>query len=251
MSLIQSDWSIWSITNQIRLDWKIHIWLDLELNPNPTWTKSDRFDADQSKSDPTPSPNLSNSWSGFIYLFFVAKFDFFFPSGVLGVLFLQFLRIMRSLLILRFFIFFNPLCFNVYVHTTWLAMVPNYLILKVFLFHLSWREVPSFRQRVILVHIAGMWYVSFQGEYVSDANTFLIRSNSKFIVSYNIFKWHSFISGICTENQFLFNGVIQESSRIKMVFKGHSDYLHCIVARNSTNQVKPFPFLKNDPPTSV
>lgn len=28
-----------------------------------------------------------------------------------------------------------------------------------------------------------------------------------------------------------------ESSRIKMVFKGHSDYLHCIVARNSTNQI--------------
>lgn len=47
MSLIQSDWSIRSITNQIRLDWKILIWLDLELNPNPIWTKSDRFDADQ------------------------------------------------------------------------------------------------------------------------------------------------------------------------------------------------------------
>lgn len=25
---------------------------------------------------------------------------------------------------------------------------------------------------------------------------------------------------------------------MKMVFKGHSDYLHCIVARNSGNQVK-------------
>lgn len=47
MSLIQSDWSIRSITNQIRLDWKILIWLDLELNPNPIWTKSDRFDTDQ------------------------------------------------------------------------------------------------------------------------------------------------------------------------------------------------------------
>ncbi|KAK2645314.1 hypothetical protein Ddye_020509 [Dipteronia dyeriana] len=28
-----------------------------------------------------------------------------------------------------------------------------------------------------------------------------------------------------------------ESSKIKMVFKGHSDYLHCIVARKSTNQI--------------
>ncbi|KAF5946657.1 hypothetical protein HYC85_016885 [Camellia sinensis] len=29
----------------------------------------------------------------------------------------------------------------------------------------------------------------------------------------------------------------QEKSEIKMVFKGHSDYLHCIVARNSGNQI--------------
>ncbi|KAM7513004.1 hypothetical protein LguiB_011879 [Lonicera macranthoides] len=28
-----------------------------------------------------------------------------------------------------------------------------------------------------------------------------------------------------------------ERSEIKMVFKGHSDYLHCIVARNSSNQI--------------
>ncbi|KAJ9183797.1 hypothetical protein P3X46_007606 [Hevea brasiliensis] len=28
-----------------------------------------------------------------------------------------------------------------------------------------------------------------------------------------------------------------ETSKIKMVFKGHLDYLHCIVARNSTNQI--------------
>ncbi|KAK9275821.1 hypothetical protein L1049_023092 [Liquidambar formosana] len=28
-----------------------------------------------------------------------------------------------------------------------------------------------------------------------------------------------------------------EKSKIKMVFKGHSDYLHCIVARNSSNQI--------------
>ncbi|KAJ0090342.1 hypothetical protein Patl1_13501 [Pistacia atlantica] len=28
-----------------------------------------------------------------------------------------------------------------------------------------------------------------------------------------------------------------ESSKIKMAFKGHSDYLHCIVARKSTNQI--------------
>ncbi|KAF8406868.1 hypothetical protein HHK36_005989 [Tetracentron sinense] len=28
-----------------------------------------------------------------------------------------------------------------------------------------------------------------------------------------------------------------EKSKIKMVFKGHSDYLHCIVARNSVNQI--------------
>lgn len=28
-----------------------------------------------------------------------------------------------------------------------------------------------------------------------------------------------------------------EESKIKMVFKGHSDYLHCVVARNSTNQI--------------
>ncbi|RVX05461.1 THO complex subunit 6 [Vitis vinifera] len=32
-----------------------------------------------------------------------------------------------------------------------------------------------------------------------------------------------------------------EKSKIKMVFKGHSDYLHCIIARNSSNQVKSFP----------
>ncbi|KAF6142041.1 hypothetical protein GIB67_038009, partial [Kingdonia uniflora] len=29
----------------------------------------------------------------------------------------------------------------------------------------------------------------------------------------------------------------QETAQIKTVFKGHSDYLHCIVARNSRNQV--------------
>lgn len=34
----------------------------------------------------------------------------------------------------------------------------------------------------------------------------------------------------------------QERSEIKMVFKGHSGYLHCIVARNSSNQVKFTPF---------
>ncbi|KAL5728712.1 hypothetical protein ACHQM5_001762 [Ranunculus cassubicifolius] len=28
-----------------------------------------------------------------------------------------------------------------------------------------------------------------------------------------------------------------ETSKIKMVFKGHSDYLHCVVARNSSNQI--------------
>ncbi|PIA64269.1 hypothetical protein AQUCO_00100031v1 [Aquilegia coerulea] len=28
-----------------------------------------------------------------------------------------------------------------------------------------------------------------------------------------------------------------ETSKIKMVFKGHSDYLHCIAARNSSNQI--------------
>ncbi|WJZ97765.1 hypothetical protein VitviT2T_016344 [Vitis vinifera] len=28
-----------------------------------------------------------------------------------------------------------------------------------------------------------------------------------------------------------------EKSKIKMVFKGHSDYLHCIIARNSSNQI--------------
>ncbi|KAJ8751076.1 hypothetical protein K2173_016257 [Erythroxylum novogranatense] len=28
-----------------------------------------------------------------------------------------------------------------------------------------------------------------------------------------------------------------ETNKIKMVFKGHSDYLHCIVARNSTHQI--------------
>ncbi|KAJ8568731.1 hypothetical protein K7X08_030953 [Anisodus acutangulus] len=28
-----------------------------------------------------------------------------------------------------------------------------------------------------------------------------------------------------------------EKNEIKMVFKGHSDYLHCIVAQNSHNQV--------------
>ncbi|CAN1136317.1 THO complex subunit 6 [Linum perenne] len=29
----------------------------------------------------------------------------------------------------------------------------------------------------------------------------------------------------------------RETCKIKMVFKGHLDYLHCIVARNSTNQI--------------
>nr|DAD44375.1 TPA_asm: hypothetical protein HUJ06_002605 [Nelumbo nucifera] len=28
-----------------------------------------------------------------------------------------------------------------------------------------------------------------------------------------------------------------EKSKIKMVFKGHTDYLHCVVARNSSNQI--------------
>ncbi|KAK7840373.1 tho complex subunit 6 [Quercus suber] len=30
---------------------------------------------------------------------------------------------------------------------------------------------------------------------------------------------------------------IQETGKLKVVFKGHSDYLHCIVARNSANQI--------------
>ncbi|KAF6170728.1 hypothetical protein GIB67_015680, partial [Kingdonia uniflora] len=29
----------------------------------------------------------------------------------------------------------------------------------------------------------------------------------------------------------------KETDQIKIVFKGHSDYLHCVVARNSRNQV--------------
>lgn len=65
-------------------------------------------------------------------------------------------------------------------------MVANYLILKVFLFHLSSRGDPSFQQQVILVHIAGMWYVSAQGQYVSDANKLLIRSSSKFMLCHTI-----------------------------------------------------------------
>lgn len=35
-------------------------------------------------------------------------------------------------------------------------------------------------------------------------------------------------------------GIFQETGKIKVVFKGHSDYLHCIVARNSVNQVESF-----------
>lgn len=31
--------------------------------------------------------------------------------------------------------------------------------------------------------------------------------------------------------------MFQESGQVKMTFKGHSDYLHSIVARNSTNQI--------------
>ncbi|XLS50874.1 hypothetical protein HN51_011551, partial [Arachis hypogaea] len=37
-----------------------------------------------------------------------------------------------------------------------------------------------------------------------------------------------------------------ETGKVKMVFKGHLDYLHCIVARNSSNQV-----LSLNPMTSV
>lgn len=32
--------------------------------------------------------------------------------------------------------------------------------------------------------------------------------------------------------------ISQETSKIKMVFKGHLDYLHCIIARKGSNQVK-------------
>ncbi|KAI3846884.1 hypothetical protein MKX03_016540, partial [Papaver bracteatum] len=32
-------------------------------------------------------------------------------------------------------------------------------------------------------------------------------------------------------------GMWNETSQIKMVFRGHTDYLHCIVARNSSNQI--------------
>ncbi|KAJ0030418.1 hypothetical protein Pint_13423 [Pistacia integerrima] len=45
------------------------------------------------------------------------------------------------------------------------------------------------------------------------------------------------ICSSCTDFQFFSAGVFQESSKIKMAFKGHSDYLHCIVARKSTNQI--------------
>ncbi|KAG4402439.1 hypothetical protein GLYMA_02G198601v4 [Glycine max] len=30
----------------------------------------------------------------------------------------------------------------------------------------------------------------------------------------------------------------KETGKVKMVFKGHMDYLYCIVARNSSNQVR-------------
>ncbi|KAG5559167.1 hypothetical protein RHGRI_008924 [Rhododendron griersonianum] len=64
---------------------------------------------------------------------------------------------------------------------------------------LTIRGNQFFRLLVIVVHIAGMWYV--------------------------------FTEVIFTSVPF------QERSEMKMVFKGHSDYLHCIVARNSGNQI--------------
>ncbi|CAN1136319.1 THO complex subunit 6 [Linum perenne] len=64
------------------------------------------------------------------------------------------------------------------------------------------RTLPSFLLLVILVLIAGMWYVFAQVDVISTTI-----------------------------------GAFQETCKIKMVFKGHLDYLHCIVARNSTNQV--------------
>ena len=77
---------------------------------------------------------------------------------------------------------------------------------------------------------------------------YLFKVNGPLIFHcWNVFELHfildNFLCLICsqigTNNGMIVCGSSQETCKIKMCFKGHLDYLHCIVARNSANQVMP------------
>jgi len=171
---------------------------------------------------------------------------------VLGVLFLQFLKIMPLLLTYRFVTssvlvlyitfpieylsIYEGVC--VYIVSSAvggiLSQPQNFFGTKVLLLLLFYcREDLFFQLLVILVRIAGMWYVFVQGEYI---NYWVLSWTCRWFRMFLIYfpRWSDF-----SMNAWLWL-VFQETGKLKVVFKGHSDYLHCIVARNSANQV---PFL--------
>lgn len=90
---------------------------------------------------------------------------------------------------------------------------------------------------VILVHIVGMWYVFVEVEHCISVMIFP-RKKVLSILSCMVSK--CFCYDLLVDACMNCFGNFQESGQVKMVFKGHSDYLHCIVAKNTTNQVRSF-----------
>lgn len=143
-------------------------------------------------------------------------------SGVLGVLYPQFQKTMPLQWIPRFKMFslhkLPPSSNRVQLpFVNWQAIIC--LCLHINIISCS-RGVPFSQLPGILVHIVGMWYVFVQGEWTFYIITFICLI-------------------CCTNNGMIVCGSSQETCRIKMCFKGHLDYLYCIVARNSANQVMP------------
>lgn len=158
-------------------------------------------------------------------------------SGVLGVLYPQFQKTMPLQWIPRFKMFSlhklppSSNCVQL-PFVNWQAIIC--LCLHINIISCS-RGVPFSQLPGILVHIVGMWYVFVQGERTFHIISFHL---------WNIFESHLILDNFiclicCTNNGMIVCGSSQETCKIKMCFKGHLDYLYCIVARNSTNQVMP------------
>lgn len=94
---------------------------------------------------------------------------------VLGGLFHQSPRIMPLLLICRSVIS-SVLLLYITFPLYWLQCISIYLW-SLCLYHILYcRGDLFFQLLVILVHIAGMWYVYFQGEYIANLREFPLRN---------------------------------------------------------------------------